>query len=443
MNLLSRDKKDSSSSKERKKKKKKKSLYKPSNLILPNQNHSELTEKIVISEVKQPNNTEKQCQPENTKDDRNHLQSEIAAQDNKNSPTPTTTTTATTTSTTAFTETNTTTTATATNTNTGATANIFGHSSLTYSPFSTSLDQDQTSFSNYDIIKKHIGNGCQGYAVNLIRDKQTMEYYIQKLVQASDGFPEVQNLKMIANRMKHEQCENIIELEDFEPCYNDSFYCLYLEYIDGVSLDEFIQCLQDQATLENRDQYEKLLVAIIYQILIGLQFLKNETKIIHRDIKPSNIMIRKDGTVKIIDFGLSIHETRLNDNLTCRGTSAYMCPTKLRDGIDGYHCDIYSLGMILLEMISGELPFASDDNFFVGDVYEFDFEDYVEDSLPHLDQFSDSMVDFIRQSLSKNIDERATVETLLAHDWIQNGLSQLTHSKCLIADLVDQIHPED
>ena len=133
----------------------------------------------------------------------------------------------------------------------------------------------------------------------------------------------------------------------------NGLYYFVMEFVDGANLR---QLLQDKS-LASKD-----VLAIVQQVCEALQFAHDEG-IVHRDIKPENILIDKKGRVKIADFGLAklIGKNHLDDKLTgtnqVMGTRNYMAPEQIEGAKEIDHrADIYSLGVVFYELLTGELP---------------------------------------------------------------------------------------
>src|SRR5213593_4688364 len=144
---------------------------------------------------------------------------------------------------------------------------------------------------------------------------------------------------------------NIVTIHDFGQA--NGFYYLLMEFVDGVNLR--------QAMRMGRFTPAQAL-AVVPHICEALQFAHNEG-ILHRDIKPENILLDSKGRVKIADFGIAkllgephTDATRTGSGATL-GTPHYMAPEQLeRPGEVDHHADIYSLGVVFYEMLTGELP---------------------------------------------------------------------------------------
>ncbi len=129
--------------------------------------------------------------------------------------------------------------------------------------------------------------------------------------------------------------------------------CIIMEYIEGITLKEYIE-------QEGRIGW-KMAVHFVVQILRGLSHA-HDKGIIHQDIKPHNIMLLSDGTVKITDFGiaqLSRTPTRQNSEQAI-GSVHYISPEQARGEQTDASTDIYSVGVMLYEMLTGKLPFEAD-----------------------------------------------------------------------------------
>ncbi|HLB25803.1 MAG TPA: protein kinase, partial [Nitrospirota bacterium] len=145
---------------------------------------------------------------------------------------------------------------------------------------------------------------------------------------------------------------NIVTLYDFQQAGGRSF--ITMEYVEGVTLKKLMG-------MTDALQISKAL-KIIYQCCQGLDYA-HKKGIIHRDIKPANIMISKQNIVKIMDFGLAkiLGEETLTDTGKVSGTVLYMSPEQLKGEKLDRATDIYSLGLVLYELVTGRHPFPDGD----------------------------------------------------------------------------------
>jgi len=144
---------------------------------------------------------------------------------------------------------------------------------------------------------------------------------------------------------------NIVSVYEFGHIEENYFFLM--EYVDGSTLRDVVRTGQLQPD-------EAL--AIVPRLCDALQYA-HDKDVVHRDIKPENILIAKDGQVKIVDFGLSrllgsgSHQDFLTGTHQVMGTPRYMAPEQLEGAHNVDHrADIYSLGVVFYEMLTGELP---------------------------------------------------------------------------------------
>ena len=146
--------------------------------------------------------------------------------------------------------------------------------------------------------------------------------------------------------------KNIVRVIDVS--FTDSLQYIVMEYIDGITLKEYIE---QQKVLQWKE-----VVHFIVQILQALQHA-HDKGIVHQDVKPQNIMLLSDGGIKVTDFGIArfsrvAQQSEQGDKAI--GSVHYISPEQARAEITDEKSDIYSLGVMMYEMLTGKLPFESD-----------------------------------------------------------------------------------
>jgi len=180
--------------------------------------------------------------------------------------------------------------------------------------------------------------------------------------------------------------------------YNDRLY-LIMEYVDGQTLDKLLEHTGALAPVEA--------IRISKQCVEALS-AACEKGIVHRDIKPSNIMIDQNNHVRVVDFGLAKKiDIKTQSSLThtglILGTPYYIAPEQARGEHVDFRCDIYSLGIVLYEMLTGQPPFQGSSPLKV-------IEKHLSEPLPPLKNttsgWPDDLINLVEWMTQKNRDHR-------------------------------------
>ncbi|MCL2698258.1 MAG: Stk1 family PASTA domain-containing Ser/Thr kinase [Oscillospiraceae bacterium] len=144
---------------------------------------------------------------------------------------------------------------------------------------------------------------------------------------------------------------NIVKI--FDVGFNDKVQFIVMEYIDGITLTEYIE---RQGVLKWRDALH-----FVTQILRALQHA-HDRGIVHRDIKSQNVMLLSDGTIKVMDFGIARFNRETDKTISEKaiGSVHYISPEQARGEATDEKSDIYSVGVMLFEMLTGRKPFDGD-----------------------------------------------------------------------------------
>jgi eukaryotic-like serine/threonine-protein kinase len=151
-----------------------------------------------------------------------------------------------------------------------------------------------------------------------------------------------------ATSLAHPNIVNIYDVGE----ENDLYY-IVMEYVEGQTLKQYIQInspLQVEETLE-----------IMKQLTSAISHA-HQNHIVHRDIKPQNILVDRFGNVKITDFGIAmaLSATSITQTNSVLGSVHYLSPEQARGGMANKKSDIYSLGIVMFELLTGRLPFSGE-----------------------------------------------------------------------------------
>jgi serine/threonine protein kinase len=200
-------------------------------------------------------------------------------------------------------------------------------------------------------ILSELGAGGMGIVYHGVDVMLEREVAIKKLRPEFSRTPDIaerfRREAKIQARLNH---PNIAHLYSFFQD-GDSFY-IVMEFVDGTSFGKLTPMPWPQA------------LVVFLEILEGLEYA-HSLGVLHRDLKPDNIMAGPKGEVKIMDFGIahvlgSVRQTREQSLV---GTLSYICPELISSKEISARSDIYSLGILLFEIISGKLPFTAENDF--------------------------------------------------------------------------------
>ena len=206
------------------------------------------------------------------------------------------------------------------------------------------------TISQYQILEK-LGEGGMG-VVYKARDNKLNRLVALKFLPSHLTRDESTRIRFIAeaqsaSALDHPNICNIHEINETE----DGHLYICMANYEGESLRQKIK--NHPFTIEES-------LNIFFQIAQGLK-AAHEEKIVHRDIKPGNIIITEKGETKIVDFGLAkLAGDKLTESILTKGTVAYMSPEVIRSLPEDQRADIWSLGVVIYEMLTGHLPFKGE-----------------------------------------------------------------------------------
>ena len=214
---------------------------------------------------------------------------------------------------------------------------------------------------NYEVLEK-LGQGGMG-TVYLAFDTRLERKIALKVLNTDLSKDKIflsrfkEEAKLLA-KLNHQNITVLYNLLNFK-----GRWIMVMEYVDGVTVEQYLEKKPDGLK-------EGLAIRIVKEVLSGLHYAHLKG-IIHRDIKPGNIMIDKKGQVKLMDFGIAINKdskrhTKVGNIV---GSISYIAPELIKGGVPSPKTDIYSLGIVLYEMLEGKLPFSSTNDYELMDMH--------------------------------------------------------------------------
>lgn len=205
----------------------------------------------------------------------------------------------------------------------------------------------------------------------------------------------------IVAHLTHPNIGQVYELGE-----QDGDYFIAMEYIDGLDLSELRNELKDQGV----DLPISHAARIVCDVLQALDYAHNfkdhegnEVDLIHRDVSPQNVLISAEGVVKLVDFGVA--KTELNRHKTetgaVKGKFAYMAPEQIRDATLDCRVDIFAIGAVFYELMTGKKPFG-DDLQAVSRITTID----ATDPRTHRDDIPESIAKIVLRALERDREKR-------------------------------------
>ena len=267
------------------------------------------------------------------------------------------------------------------------------------------------NFFDYYEMLDDLGEGIFG-SVKLGVEKKTKERVAIKIIKKKKAKPsDIELVRTEIDVMKLCHHPNVVHLLDhFE---NAEYIFIVMEYIRGGRLTDYMK--------EKKFNFsEKRAAELIYEIAVGVKYL-HKYGIIHRDLKPDNIMLTEandKGHIKIMDFGLSKILGKKEKTSDGFGTLTFVSPEVLIRKPYNKEIDIWSIGVILYLMLSGDLPFDDEEDDEQKIAKSIVFNE-VEFPLKKFGNKSKEVIDLIKRCLTKEPKDRIKVDEIIKSDWIK------------------------
>ena len=260
----------------------------------------------------------------------------------------------------------------------------------------------------YEIIR-NIGEGGMAnvyLAYDIILNRNVAVKVLRGDLADDEKF--VRRFQREANSASSLHHPNIVEMYDVGE--DEGKYYIVMEYLDGRTLKSLVKRRGALTVLEVIDIMTQLTSAIA---------CAHDKYIIHRDIKPQNVMILEDGKVKITDFGIAmaLNSQDLTQTNSVMGSVHYLAPEQASGGASTIKCDIYSLGILMFELLTGKVPFKGEN------AVEIAIK-HMKDPIPSVRSFNDE----IPQSIENIVLKACAKNPKNRYDSVNEMYNDIVHS---------------